>query len=113
MTDSANLYSEQGIRGQIRSINEVDIDGICGTPVAPPYAVQGALGIPEIWRHDGERLWVERLRPDGTYEASETSGVFPFLPMHEVEAFLARCDESDETTWLHGFRDWVRRTLRP
>lgn len=75
--------------------------------------IYSELGIPEIWRHDGESLRVERLRPDGTYETAEKSGVFPFLPMREVEGFLARCDESDETTWLHGFRDWVRRTLRP
>jgi acetyl-CoA acetyltransferase len=25
-----------------------DVDGICGSPIAQPYAVQGALGIPEV-----------------------------------------------------------------
>ena len=43
--------------------------------------IYAALGVPEIWRYDGDTLRIFLLRLDGTYELSETSTCFPFLPI--------------------------------
>ena len=61
--------------------------------------------------YDGTTLKVLQLQPDGTYTGQTQSPAFPFLPLDEVERFLARRDETDETTWIRSFRAWVK-TLR-
>jgi len=66
------------------------------------------LGVPEIWQHDGTSLMVFRLQPDGSYAESRRSEVFPFLPLDEFQQFLAGRDETDETSWIRSFREWVR-----
>jgi len=71
----------------------------------PIYA---ALGVPEVWRHNGERLRVERLGPDGVYRHAAQSGVFPHLPIDELDRFLVRRKEDGENAILRAFLEWVR-----
>jgi Uma2 family endonuclease len=71
----------------------------------PIYA---GLGVPEVWRYDGQTLRVEQLQPDGTYAAQTHSRAFPFLPLAEIPRFLDQRDATDETTWIRSFRQWVR-----
>lgn len=37
------------------------------------------------------------------------SSVFPFLPLTEIERFLAERNATDETTWIRSFRAWVNK----
>src|SRR5688500_6748040 len=46
--------------------------------------IYAALGVPEIWRFDGESLRVFQLGPDGDYRACERSPTFPELPLEGV-----------------------------
>lgn len=73
--------------------------------------VFAAFKVPEVWRYNGRELRVYALTPEGQYAQSLQSPSFPFLPLAEFERFLARRDESDETTWIRAFRAWVRETL--
>jgi Uma2 family endonuclease len=75
--------------------------------------IYAALGFPEIWCYDGARLRIARLRPDGAYDWTDTSACFPFLPMTELARLLAQAGSQDETTWIRGFRVWVRAELAP
>lgn len=75
--------------------------------------IYARLGIPEIWRFDGEVLAVLLLQADGSYAPSDRSASFPFLPMGEVVRFLLDPDLSDEIRWKRGFRTWVRAALLP
>lgn len=70
----------------------------------PIYA---ALGIPELWRFDGKSLTVLQLRGDA-YVASSSSGVFPFLPLHDFQQFLVRLASERQTPVLREFRKWVK-----
>jgi Uma2 family endonuclease len=70
------------------------------------------LGVPEVWLYDGTALEVYRLERDGRYSAESRSPSFPFLPIAEVERFLARRNETDETTWIRSFREWVKTLER-
>lgn len=74
-------------------------------------AVYAALGVPEVWRFDGEELTVERLDETGAYRPSETSGILPFLPMKEIERFLIHYDVNNDTRWGQAFRKWVSEEL--
>jgi Uma2 family endonuclease len=66
-----------------------------------------ALGVPELWVHDGKGLKVLRLQ-GGEYRASATSGVFPSLPIAEVSRFLEKRKSTSETSLVRTFRSWVR-----
>jgi Uma2 family endonuclease len=73
--------------------------------------IYAALGVPEVWRYDGERLTFHRLGPAGGYETVPQSRWFPQLPAAELVRFLGLVGTTDETTWLEQFRDWARQTL--
>ena len=75
--------------------------------------VYGALGVPEVWRFDGQTLRFLDRQPDGSYREIETSKALPWISVDEI-AYYARPDEiRDETRWARGFRDWVRETVVP
>ncbi len=75
--------------------------------------IYAALGVPEVWRYDGEALRVEQLQPDGTYAEVTASPSLPFLPLDEVVRWLRLADTMGQTTWLRQFREWVRDELAP
>jgi Uma2 family endonuclease len=77
------------------------------------FGIYAGIGVPELWRYDGESLTVMLLQPDGTYAVSETSLAFPFLPMDEFVRFLHAHDPEEETRWGRSFRAWVREVLLP
>ena len=74
--------------------------------------IYASLGIPEVWRCDGETLTVQLLQPDGSYAPAPRSAALPGLPPGEVLRFLRLSDEKDETSLIRSFRAWVRKQLR-
>lgn len=75
--------------------------------------VYAALGVPELWRFDGEAMSVLVLGPDGAYAPSAFSPTFPSLPMDELAAFLLDHRRGDDTRWAREFREWARRVVVP
>lgn len=73
--------------------------------------VYAALGVPEVWRFNGDAMRVFELDANGHYVAREGSVAFPFLPLGELTRFLSERDTTDETTWIRRFAVWVRDTL--
>lgn len=76
-------------------------------------AIYADLGVPEVWRYDGETLQVFWLNRDREYERRPGSLAFPFLPLEHVVRFLDNRHDTDETTWIRSFRQWVRTELAP
>jgi len=75
--------------------------------------IYARLGVPELWRFDGEDLTLLLLQAEGSYAESARSAAFPFLPMDEVARFVLDPDMSDESRWGRSFRRWVREVLLP
>ena len=73
--------------------------------------IYAAIRVPEVWRYDGQKIRVYQLSADGQYVETERSLHFPFLPMREVEAFLMRRTQMDETSLVRLFRAWVREQI--
>lgn len=67
-----------------------------------------ALGIPEIWRYDGQRIQVLLLSPDRTYQPSPTSKALPMVPVGELARFLDMRHTAGETELLAAFLAWVQ-----
>lgn len=70
-------------------------------------AIYAALRVSEIWRFDGQQLRVYHL-VDGSYVEADHSRHFPFLPLAEMQVFLLRRNNMDETSLIRSFRQWVR-----
>lgn len=71
-------------------------------------SIYARLRVPEIWRFDGERIYVFVLQENGEYEPSETSAAFPFLPVQELVPFLEPDEEEGETGTMRRFLEWIR-----
>lgn len=88
---------------------EIDISNSSSQKM-PIYA---ALGVPEVWRFDGERLEVYRFQSEGRYECGSASSIFPQVSMCELGRFLSEAAEVDGTTWAKSVRAWVRAGMLP
>lgn len=73
-------------------------------PKEPIYA---ALGVPELWRFDGQALHVLH-RSKGKYVARKRSLALPFLQIEEFSKFVLRIKDPDQIRVLREFRDWVK-----
>ena len=72
-----------------------------------------AMGVKELWRHNGKTLRFCLLGDDRKYHDRETSHAFPFLKPADLEPYLRIDAEIDETTRVRRFCDWLRgRGLR-
>ena len=70
--------------------------------------IYASLGVPEVWRFDGNSLRFLRLTIDENYEDTAESLAFWQLPLNRLADFLGRWNESDETSWIKEFRQWIR-----
>ena len=87
---------------------EVDVTSLSIERI-PIYA---ALGFPEVWRFDGERLWVYQLQSSGTYgEPQNQSAIFPSIPLAGLIEFANRSHETDDATFFREFRAWVKTVI--
>jgi len=71
----------------------------------PIYA---ALGVPEIWRYDGESFTCLHLAANG-YTARKNSKVFPFLEVAQLRRFIDRVPTSGEIATMREFIAWVKK----
>ncbi len=62
-----------------------------------------ALGVPEVWRHHGERLEMYQLR-SGKYEPIQTGGALPGFSIESAGTFLVRRFDIGETQHIREFR---------
>jgi Uma2 family endonuclease len=77
------------------------------TSVEKRMRVYAGLGVPEVWRFDGDALTVNHLVANGEYVGAERSKVFPFLPVRELVRFVKMYDRVGESEAVKAFRDWV------
>jgi Uma2 family endonuclease len=73
-------------------------------------SIYADLGVPELWLYDGSSLRVFQLQSDGAYSRQQQSFAFSFLDLSQIQRFMERCEETDETSWIRSFRAWVRQT---
>jgi len=75
--------------------------------------IYAALGVPELWRYDGDTLRVLLLDPAGGYVPSAASLAFPALPLDGFAEFIPRGRGANLTAWIKEFRAWVREHVLP
>jgi Uma2 family endonuclease len=75
--------------------------------------IYAALGVPEVWRFNGEFLRIEQLQPDRTYRTIEASPALPFITPDEIVHWVQLGRTMGKTAWGRLFREWVRDELSP
>jgi Uma2 family endonuclease len=73
--------------------------------------IYAALGVPEVWRFDGQTLTFHVLGANGEYTVSTHSRAFPLLGAGDLTAFLLQRGQMDENALGRQFRAWVRQQL--
>ncbi|NEP29174.1 Uma2 family endonuclease, partial [Moorena sp. SIO3I6] len=73
----------------------------------PIYA---ALGVPELWRYNGQKLEVFVLQqPILIFNQVNQSPTFPWMPLNAIPRFINQSLVDGETATLRAFRAWVRK----
>ncbi len=72
--------------------------------------IYASLGVPEVWRLDGDVLTFYVLDPGGAYATAAASRAFPILAPADLLGFLQQARQAgDQNPVLKQFRDWVRQ----
>ena len=79
----------------------------------PRLPIFAALGIPEVWRLEGEDLQFLHLQPNGNYQPRDRSLAFPDFLLADAARFLEQAQDIDKMAWVRTFRAYVRETLVP
>ena len=102
---------------QVRGIEQIDL-----TQLPPPdlaveiditssslnrFAIYKALGVPEIWRYDGNRLEIYVLQDD-EYVNQSNSRALTLLTAADILRFLTSHQTLGENALVKQFRQWIR-----
>lgn len=71
-------------------------------------AIYAALGVPELWRYDGQQVIVLLRQDDATYAVAPRSRAFPDLPMDVFNRHLQLALTGPQHQAIRAFRDWLR-----
>jgi Uma2 family endonuclease len=75
--------------------------------------IYASLGVPEVWRFNGERLTSWQLGPGGAYAEAAVSPSLPQLGLDEAVHWMNQAVAGDLSEWLVEFQAWVRDELAP
>lgn len=70
-------------------------------------SIFAAVGVPEVWRYDGERVRMLALAGDSYVEGAQ-SLAFPALHSVHLTALLAASQQMPRTAWLRHVRAWAQ-----
>ncbi len=83
---------------------EIDLS----TSVMDRIGIYAALKVPEVWRYWNGTLRSGLLQPDGSYRWSDSSPLFPGIPLQGVCGYLEQSIQLDRLAFVAAFRAWVR-----
>jgi Uma2 family endonuclease len=71
------------------------------------FPVYSALGVPEIWRYDGELMTIYHLVQE-RYVTAPASRALPALSTDTLTEFLSRSNNEDQYEVLLAFENWLQ-----
>ena len=82
----------------------IEVDITSGS--LPKFPIYAQIGVPEIWRYDGRRLYIYQLAGD-SYGQSEHSEAFPWLTGSVLTDLLDKSKTLKRTALLRSFREII------
>jgi Uma2 family endonuclease len=74
-------------------------------------SIYAAIGVPEVWRFDGQALTLHILGVGGKYSSAAQSRSFPGVTPADVHAVLSQRGQMDDNALVLQFREWIRRNI--
>ena len=111
------IQNEERIRGKDRIdltsdpppdlVIEIDIT----SPSLDKLPIYAQMGVPEVWRYDGERITILALKGS---DYGETAGsiVLPPVTSAALTSFVEQSKATRRTIWLERVREWAQNHLR-
>ncbi|MGB3632601.1 MAG: Uma2 family endonuclease [Rubrobacteraceae bacterium] len=103
--------------GQVRGKNRIDLDVdpppdlVIEVDITSPSVnklpIYAQIGVPEVWRYDGEKLEILQLGDDGYVKVPE-SAALPGLKSIVLSGLVERSKSSRRTIWLQEVRETAR-----
>ena len=90
---------------------EIDVS----RPEVDRMGIYAALGVPEVWRFDGETAWIDRPGPDGSLVGAAESGFFPGFRPEDLAFLLTKvaAEAEDDNDFSLRVTAWARANLAP
>lgn len=108
------IQNEERVRGKKRLDLTVDpppdlvIEVDMTSPSLAKFPIYARLGVPEVWRYDGEKLRIHGLDEDAGYAEIQRSSVLPTLTADVLTRFIQRSGTLDWLAWVREVRGWVK-----
>ncbi len=80
-------------------------------PSLDKFPLYASIGVPEIWRDDGETVQVFALQGEAGYVERGESLAFPGLTGVILSGFAETARTLKRTAWLRSLREWARRSI--
>jgi Uma2 family endonuclease len=74
------------------------------------FAIYAKLGVPEVWRYDGQVITIHHLVSD-RYVLSDRSIAFPLLRTSDLQNFLELKSTLKENALIRHVREWAINTV--
>jgi len=87
---------------------EIDIT----SPSISKLPIYAQMGVPEVWRYDGEHLTMWKLEGSRYTEITESLAL-PSLTNAVVSDFAEKSKTTKRTTWLMAVREWAQSHAHP
>ena len=86
----------------------IEVDVTCSS--LDRMSIYAALGVPEVWRLQGDTLTFHILGADGDYATADCSRAFPQITPADLLGFLQEARQAgDENVVIRRFRKWIRQ----
>ena len=82
---------------------EIDIT----SPSFSKLPIYAQIGVPEVWRYDGERMTILVLEGSEYAETTEST-VVPPVTSNVLSNFMEKSTTTKRTVWLEAVREWAR-----
>ena len=107
------IQNEEQVRGKDRLDLAVDpppdlvIEIDITSPSFSKLPIYAQIGVPEVWRYDGERMTILVLEGSDYAERTE-SIVLPPVTSNVLNDFVEKSKSMKRTAWLEVVREWSR-----
>jgi Uma2 family endonuclease len=107
------IENEERVRGKARIDLAVDpppdlvIEIDITSPSFSKLPIYAQIGVPEVWRYDGERLKILVLEGSEYAETAEST-VVPPVTSNVLSNFMKKSTTTKRTVWLEAVREWAR-----
>jgi Uma2 family endonuclease len=107
------IQNEEQVRGKDRIDLAVDpppdlvIEIDITSPSFSKLPIYAQIGVPEVWRYDGERMTILVLEASEYAETAE-SLVLPPVTSNVITDFVEKSKSMKRTAWLKEVREWSR-----